>query len=60
MMPPDHDLIAKISSLPERNRANFLQFFGVSSMSEGQIAELEDSLAASIAMKKAFAPVKAN
>lgn len=57
-MPHDHDLIAKFFSLHERNRANFIQFFGVSSLSEEQIAELENSLAASLVLKEAVNSAK--
>ena len=57
-MPHDHDLNAKLFSLKEQNRLDFLQFFGVSSLSEKQIAELEDNLAASFALKNAVSPAQ--
>lgn len=47
----DQDLFAKLMSLPEDQRAEFLDFFGVSNLSKRQMDDLEDTLSTSIALK---------
>ena len=47
----DQDLFAKLMALPDRKRVEFLEFLGVSDLSQRQVDDLEDALSTSIALK---------
>lgn len=56
----DKDLLAKLLSLPEHLRADFVDFFGMSNLSSTQIDDLEETLSASAAFKNRLKPGKAH